>query len=376
MPRGAEWVTLGDEVVAAYVDEVVRLSLVADRDVRLAYTPLHGVGRDTLRRVLARAGFAAPAVVAEQAEPDPAFPTVEVPNPEEPGAVDRLLALADATGADVGLANDPDADRLAVVAGGRLLRGDEVGALLAEHVLTHTSGPDRLVVTTVVSSSLLSRIAATHGVRYAETLTGFKWIVRAGGPGDRFVFGYEEALGYCIGGWSGDGPPVRDKDGIAAALSVAELVASLRRAGRTVDDALDDLARRHGLHLTDQWSLRLARPGQAATAIATLRADPPVDLAGHRVTAVEDLASGHGGLPATDALRLRVGDRARVVIRASGTEPKLKAYLEVVTPVTETVARARALAGADLGALRDAVAATVAATLPAGTVPTRDPRRP
>ncbi|MFL6138192.1 MAG: phospho-sugar mutase [Frankiaceae bacterium] len=364
LPRSDGWTTLDDGILDDYLDAVTALSLVPARDVSIAYTPLHGVGGAVAVEALRRAGFPAPAVVAEQAEPDPDFPTVAFPNPEEPGAMDLALARGRASGADVVIANDPDADRCAVAVDGRLLRGDEVGALLADHVLRRTSGDDRLVVTTVVSSTMLRRIAAAHGAHYAETLTGFKWIMRApdAHPGTRLVLGYEEALGYCIGAVHPDRPlPVRDKDGISAALAVAELVADLRRDGRTLLDRLDELAREHGVHGTDQWSVRVADLRLISDAMAALRADPPERLGGLPVTRTVDLLEpGNGsGLPASDVLTYWLGadEEARVVVRPSGTEPKLKAYLEVVVPVTASLPAARAAASERLAAITADLAA-------------------
>jgi phosphomannomutase len=286
--------------------------------------------------------------VAEQFTPDPDFPTVSFPNPEEPGAMDLALALG--KDRDLVIANDPDADRCAVAAGGRMLTGDEIGGLLAEHVLRHTSGADRLVATTIVSSSLLSKIAEAYGVRYAETLTGFKWIMKAGTDRDRLVYGYEEALGYCVGG--DEGVPVRDKDGIGAALTVAAMAAEA--GGRTLQDLLDDQARRYGLHATAQLSVRVEDLSLIADAMARLRASPPSSLAGRTVTSVDDLAGGLDCLPPADVLRLRLSGGGRVIVRPSGTEPKLKCYLEVVVPATGD--DARAAAAAELAALREAVA--------------------
>ncbi|MGI8698984.1 MAG: phospho-sugar mutase, partial [Mycobacteriales bacterium] len=326
---------------------VAALSLVPDRDVRVAYTPLHGVGRDVVLAAFARAGFPPPEVVAEQAEPDPDFPTLALPNPEEPGATDLLLATAARTGADLALANDPDADRLAVAVGGRLLTGDELGVLLADHVLRHTTGP-RLVVTTIVSSSLLGKLARTHGVAYAETLTGFKWIVRAADshPGSRFVFGYEEALGYVVG------DVVRDKDGISAALAVAELAAAEKATGRTLLDRLDELEAEHGVHATEQVSIRVTDLSAIAEVMAELRGRPPRTLGGSAVTDVVDLLPG-GRLPASDVLVYPLENGGRVIVRPSGTEPKLKAYLEVVVPVGEGgLAPARAQAARCMASLR------------------------
>ncbi|MFF0775323.1 phospho-sugar mutase [Nonomuraea wenchangensis] len=341
---------LGEGIVDDYLDAVAALPLGDARDLRVAYTPLHGVGAATLTGAFLAAGFPSPMSVEEQRDPDPDFPTVAFPNPEEPGAMDLAVALAAATGADLVLANDPDADRCAVgvpLPGGgcRMLTGDEVGGLLAEHVITHTTG-DRMVATTIVSSTLLGKIAAAHGVRYGETLTGFKWIIKAG-PG--LVFGYEEAIGYSVG--SDAGLPVHDKDGIGAALTVAAIAAAAKRDGRTLLDLLDDQARRYGLHATTQLSFRVAELSQIAGAMDRLRAEPPAELGGRKVLAADDLAEGAGGLPPTDGLRYRLEGDARVVVRPSGTEPKLKCYLEVVVPVTGEVTEARATATAALNAV-------------------------
>jgi phosphomannomutase len=245
------------------------------------------------------------------------------------------------------IANDPDADRCAVAVDGRLLRGDELGVLLADHVLRHRSG---LVATTIVSSSMLSRLAAAHDVPYAQTLTGFKWITRAG-PG--LVYGYEEALGYAVGP-----DVVRDKDGMSAALLVAELAAGLRAQGRTLLDRLGDLQREHGVHATDQYAVRVEDQARIAAAMARLRERPPRELAGQAVTEVRDLLAEPGDLPPADVVRL-VLDGARVVVRPSGTEPKLKAYLEAVVPVTGDLDAARATADGRLRELRAAVAETL-----------------
>jgi phosphomannomutase len=308
---------------------------------------MHGVGGATWAAAFAAAGFAAPAVVAAQAEPDPEFPTVAFPNPEEPGAMDLLLALATETGADLAIANDPDADRCAVAvpsgAGWRPLRGDELGILLADRLIER--GVPGAYATTIVSSQLLGRLCAARGVPYAETLTGFKWIVRAA---DDLAYGYEEALGYCVA------PDlVRDKDGITAALTVAELAAALKARGRTLSDRLDELAAEFGVHATDQLSARVDDLAEIGVAMDRARRQPPATLLGAPLTAVTDL------LPANDVLTFRTA-AVRVVIRPSGTEPKLKAYLEVVEPVAEgDVAAARTRAAASLRALRAEVAAAL-----------------
>ncbi|MFD7236055.1 phospho-sugar mutase [Streptomyces syringium] len=352
VPRpSAGWETLRDSVVEAYLERTdAVLTAGSPRDVRVVYTPMHGVGHDTLTAAFARAGFPAPTVVAEQAEPDPDFPTVAFPNPEEPGAMDLAFATAREAAPDIVIANDPDADRCAVavpdpdsVVGWRMLRGDEVGALLATH-LVHKKATGTFA-TTIVSSSLLSRIAAAApGAAYEETLTGFKWLARV----DGLRYAYEEALGYCV-----DPEGVRDKDGITAALLIAELAAELKASGRTLTDLLDDLAVEHGLHATDQLSVRVEDLSLIANAMRRLREQPPTTLAGLRVSSAEDLSEGSAALPPTDGLRYHLaGDAtgtvsaARVIVRPSGTEPKIKCYLEVVVPVTDasalTAARAQA----------------------------------
>ncbi len=351
---------LDDRVLEAYLEGAAGLVGDGPRDVAVVYTAMHGVGAETVRRAFATAGFAPPIEVAEQVEPDPDFPTVAFPNPEEPGALDLSLDLARSTGADLVLANDPDADRLAaavpdptVEGGWRALSGDELGALLADHLLRRAApGPDAMVVTTVVSSRLLSKLAVEAGVAYGEALTGFKWVVRAPAPGQRFLFGYEEALGYCVGSL------VRDKDGVSAALVAAEVAAELRAVGSTVVDRLDEIARVHGAHVTRQRSLRLTGSDwldRVTAAMSAVRARPPSELAGRAVTEVEDLASG-GRLPPSDVLIWTL-DGARVVVRPSGTEPKLKMYAEAVVPVEDDAATARRAASARVDEVLDATSA-------------------
>ncbi|GGZ51877.1 phosphomannomutase [Streptomyces subrutilus] len=326
------WEDLGDEVLAAYLARTdAVLTPGSPRSVRTVYTAMHGVGKDVVTAAFARHGFPEPVLVAEQAEPDPAFPTVAFPNPEEPGAMDLAFAKAAEVRPDIVIANDPDADRCAVAvpdasaaAGWRMLRGDEVGALLAAHLVA--KGATGVFAESIVSSSLLGRIAEAAGVGYEETLTGFKWIARVEG----LRYGYEEALGYCV-----DPEGVRDKDGVTAALLVAELASELKEQGRGLTDLLDDLALAHGLHATDQLSVRVSDLSVIASAMAALRAEPPVSLAGLRVVSAEDLAQGTDALPPTDGLRYHLdgAHQARVIVRPSGTEPKLKCYLEVVVPV-------------------------------------------
>ncbi|MFJ6010761.1 phospho-sugar mutase [Streptomyces sp. NPDC092952] len=323
------WEVLGEEVLDAYLARTdAVLAAGSPRTARVVYTAMHGVGTSVLTAAFARAGFPAPVLVAEQAEPDPAFPTVAFPNPEEPGAMDLAFATARRTGPDIVIANDPDADRCAVAVpdpatdgGWRMLRGDEVGALLAAHLVDR--GATGVLAESIVSSSLLGRIAEKAGLGYEETLTGFKWIARV----DDLRYGYEEALGYCV-----DPEGVRDKDGITAALLVAELASVLKERGRTLPDLLDDLALTHGLHATDQLSVRVEDLSVISDAMRRLRETPPTALAGLPVVSAEDLTRGSDRLPPTDGLRYRL-DGARVIVRPSGTEPKLKCYLEVVVPV-------------------------------------------
>ena len=377
----------GDEVARAYLNAVVAsaagpVTLRPDRtELNVVYTPMHGVAGSLMLRALRQAGFAAPHLVAAQAEPDPDFPTVAFPNPEEPGALDLALADARRLGADLVLASDPDGDRLAVAvpdpagtsisAGGsgwRVLTGDQLGALLGASLLERTAGeaeaegegegeseaeseaapPARLVASTVVSSTLLSKIAAAAGVRYAETLTGFKWIARAADrvPGARFVFGYEEALGYAVG------DVVRDKDGIGAALAMLRLAETAKSEDRSVLAVYDDLERAHGVHLTSQLTLRTADQAHVMT---QLRSTPPAAFGGEPVCDLVDLARGgtadgtRTAVPRADVLIFRLPG-ARVVLRPSGTEPKIKCYLEITEP----------LAGRSLGAAREAAAGRLA----------------
>ncbi|MCF6507946.1 phospho-sugar mutase [Blastococcus sp. MG754426] len=327
VPRSDDWLTLGDDVETDYVGAVVR-AVDPERvpaDVRsaltVAYTAMHGVGAGTTRAVFAAAGLPAPVGVPEQDAPDPAFPTVAFPNPEEPGAVDLLLALADRVRADVAIAEDPDADRCSVVVGGRQLTGDEVGALLADWLLRR--GVRGTYASSLVSGSLMHVVAEAHGVPSEETPTGFKWIMRAGSEAAPLVYGYEEALGYSVAP-----SVVRDKDGISAAAAVALLAAELKAAGRTLLDRLDELAREHGLFATGQLSVRVEDLSVISGAMARLRSAPPATLLGRPVE-FADLALGE---PPVDAVRL-LGDGVRVIVRPSGTEPKLKAYLETVVPV-------------------------------------------
>ncbi|SOD72010.1 phosphomannomutase [Jatrophihabitans sp. GAS493] len=332
LPLSQTYRVVESDVVDRYVAAVVGLIADGPRDVRIVHTAMHGVGTEVMTRVLAAAGFGDVIEVEEQTRPDPDFPTVAFPNPEEPGALDLALATAKSTGADVVIANDPDADRCGVAAvfadGWRMLRGDEVGVLLADALIR--KGVVGTYATTIVSSSLLSVLAADAGVGYAETLTGFKWLSRAAPD---LAFAYEEALGYAVAPGL-----VRDKDGVSAGLLVAELAASLAAAGSSLAGRLDELAEKYGLFATDQLSYRVEDLSMITDAMARLRAHPPTSLLGSAVS-VEEL------LPATDGVRLRWAS-GRVVVRPSGTEPKLKAYLEVVVTAAsaeESAATARGL---------------------------------
>ncbi|HZN17785.1 MAG TPA: phospho-sugar mutase [Micromonosporaceae bacterium] len=351
VPLGPPGEVLDESVVRSYVDHaVVVVDRDGPRDLLVAYTPLHGVGGEVLAQAMAGAGFAAPAVVAEQAAPDPDFPTVTFPNPEEPGAMDRLVDLARRIGADLAVANDPDGDRCAVAVpdpaapgGWRMLRGDELGVLLADHLMRR--GVRGRYATTVVSSTLLRTLCTARRLPYGETLTGFKWIVRAGAD---LAYGYEEALGYCVAPGH-----VRDKDGITATLLVCELAAGLRAELRSLPDRLDELAAEFGVHLTDQLSVRVDDLAEIGQAMEHIRSRPPAALLDEPVVAISDR------LPEADVFALRT-QSARVVVRPSGTEPKLKAYLEVVEPVPDgDVTAARERAAASVRALRTETAAAL-----------------
>jgi phosphomannomutase len=352
MPRSDAYEVLGDDVAHAYVDAVVALPGDGPRDVVAVYTPMHGVGRDTLVEAVSRAGFPPLHVVREQADPDPDFPTVAFPNPEEPGAMDLALKLASEVGADVIVANDPDADRCAVgVREGesyRMLTGDQVGALLADFLLRR--GVEGTYGSSIVSSDLLGRQAAAFDQPWEQTLTGFKWL----GKIPTLVFGYEEALGYSVA------PDIaRDKDGVSAIITVLELAAELKADGRTLLDRLDDIYREHGLHGTGQLSVRVDDLSIIARAMDVLRTSPPTVLAGLAVTSVDDLAEGYRGLPSTDGVRLGLDGGARIIARPSGTEPKLKCYIEVVVEVTDSIETARQTADEQIAGIKADLAETL-----------------
>ena len=355
LPHGDEWETLGDDVVASYVARATTLLEPGPpASVRIAYTAMHGVGGQVFVRVLREAGFAAPRVVAEQFAPDGAFPTVAFPNPEEPGAMDLAIATAAESDVDLIIAHDPDADRCAVGVptpdGWRMLTGDEVGTLLGWWIASGNRRVARrgVLAESIVSSSLLAEIAADFHLAYAQTLTGFKWIARV----PDLMFGYEEALGYCV-----DPNGVRDKDGITAALMIVEMATRMLYKGRTLTDVLDDIALQHGVYATSQVSVRVSDLSRIAEVMAALRTTPPTSVAGVPVASFEDLEEGADGLPPTDGLRFTLASGARIIVRPSGTEPKVKCYLQSVVPVVhDDLIAARAQAGSELRAMAADVA--------------------
>lgn len=349
LPRSDEHRVLGEELLDAYIDETAGLVPSASpRELSWVHTAMHGVGAHAMRRLSAAAGFATPTEVAEQAEPDPTFPTVAFPNPEEAGAIDLALARAAEVGADVVIANDPDADRCAVAAvvdgGWRMLTGDELGLLLGDHMVTR--GAPGVLANSVVSSRGLAKLAQLRDRRHVTTLTGFKWIGRV----PDLAFGYEEAIGYCC-----DSARVPDKDGLSAALMVLELAATLKARGLTLADRLDELAAELGLFATAQLSLRFDDLSLISAAVDRLRQAPPATLLGVPVV-FKDLAEGSPDLPPTNAVML-VSDAVRVIVRPSGTEPKLKCYLEVCLPKdrTQIGSAARFAAATRLTTLREQV---------------------
>ncbi|MDN5962983.1 MAG: phospho-sugar mutase [Actinomyces sp.] len=355
------WEVLGEDILEAYIDRAVSLVPAGAKDLRVVLTSMHGVGGAPALEALHRAGFSDVHVVAEQQEPDPDFPTVRFPNPEEPGALDLSMELARRVDADIILANDPDADRCSaavpdptVDGGWRQLSGDEVGDVLGLQAAREHRGEGSgegvsargaILANSIVSSRLLGRIAATHGVGHRNTLTGFKWISRVEG----LVFGYEEALGYCV-----DPDHVRDKDGISACLKLATLAWQRKEAGESLLGVLDELAVEYGLHATSPLTIRVEDLSLIATGMANLRAHGVPSLAGSEVVETVDLSLGSPELPPTDGLSFRTAADDRVVARPSGTEPKLKCYCEVIVPVRGgDVAAARVEAAARLEAVKD-----------------------
>ncbi|NUU04807.1 phospho-sugar mutase [Leifsonia sp. C5G2] len=360
LPRSDRYEVASDDLEQAYIDATVAVaSTGARRDaVSFVYTAMHGVGWRTAREVFARAGFAEPVPVAAQIDPDPAFPTVAFPNPEEPGAMDLAFETARAAGAELIVANDPDADRLAVAIpdpstgdGYRRLSGNEVGALLGWRAAELASaeaderGPVGTLACSIVSSPALSAVARAYKLDFADTLTGFKWVSRA--PG--LIYGYEEALGYLV-----NPDTVRDKDGISAAVAFLDLANDLAADGVTVARQLDRFAERFGYFASDQISLRVTDLSRIGEIMAALRATPPSHLGEVRVTQIDDLRDGFGSLPPSDVLRILLEDGSRVMVRPSGTEPKLKIYIDASSDEGSVEDR-RATATARVAALAEAM---------------------
>ena len=328
-PRGKEWTVLGEEIIEKYIDRTASLA-TKPGSLRIVYTAMHGVGTETLQRVFQKAGFASPILVEAQAAPDPDFPTVAFPNPEEPGAIDLALETARSFDADLVIANDPDADRCAAavkdpVTGWRMLRGDELGAILGESIARKTS--TGIFANSIVSSSILKKIAEHYQLDFKETLTGFKWLAKIKG----LTFGYEEALGYAV-----DAKTVNDKDGISAAITLAQIATDLAADGKTLLDLLDEIWARHGFHATEQISIRLSDLSKVGVILGGLRNNPPKNIAGRAVTSIDDLAAPKDGLPPTDGLRIWLDGGVRIIIRPSGTEAKMKCYIEVIEKDSKT----------------------------------------
>lgn len=350
---------VAEKVLDAYREHFVgRFRVAGGSGLRITYTPLHGVGGEIMTALFEGAGFRSVAVVERQFAPDGRFPTLPFPNPEEPGALDLAMSRASETSSSLVIANDPDADRLGVAVrddgGWRTLRGDEIGWLLASALLEGMTDERDVVATTIVSSTMLEEMAKSANVRFVATLTGFKWISRAAGDGV-LRFGYEEALGFAVD------PLVGDKDGMSAALAICHLAHELSRQGKSLLDRLDEIERRFGVHAGGQLSLRAEGPTGAVAirgVVERLRADPPSTLGGLAVSEFVDLAKGWNGLSPTDGVLFQLGSLGRVVVRPSGTEPKLKAYMEIKARPDEAVplSQHRAVAATQLGAVRDDLA--------------------
>jgi phosphomannomutase len=328
LPRGDKWTVLGEDVITEYIQRTIKLA-PRPGDIKIVYTAMHGVGTETVQRVFNHAGFATLILVDEQCTPDPDFPTVAFPNPEEPGAIDLALAKARDFGADLVIANDPDADRCAAAindpkVGWRMLRGDELGVIFGEWIAR--TKPAGTMGNSIVSSSALRKIAAHYGVDFKEVLTGFKWLAKI----EDLAYGYEEAIGYAV-----DSETVNDKDGVSAALFLAQIAMDLKRDGLSLADLLDEVWARHGFHGTEQISIRVSDMGAITRLLATLRSNPPQEIAGRAVEAIDDLAAPTDGLPPTDGLRIWLAGGIRAIIRPSGTEAKMKCYLEVITKTAE-----------------------------------------
>ena len=331
-PRGSSWIDLDDSVFDDYVNRTAKIGKTPGR-LKIVYTAMHGVGKETVEAVFERAGFERPILVEEQAEPDPDFPTVAFPNPEEPGAIDLSIAKARAVDADLVIANDPDADRCAAAIkdqrdprGWRMLRGDEIGILLGDWIARNNPGN---YGNSIVSSSGLSKICKHYGRNFRETLTGFKYLAQI----PNLAFAYEEAIGYSV-----DSATVADKDGVSAAIALAQLASELASNGLTIQDRLNEIWGIIGFHATEQISIRVGNIKLVSKVLEKLRIAPPKEIAGFPVTKIDDLAKPTNDLPPTDGLRVWLGD-IRVIIRPSGTEAKLKCYIEVISSSEEEAAK-------------------------------------
>ena len=328
LPRGDRWTVLGEEVITEYIQRTIKLA-PRPGDIKVVYTAMHGVGTEVVQRVFNHAGFATLILVDEQCTPDPDFPTVAFPNPEEPGAIDLALAKARDFGADLVIANDPDADRCAAAindpkVGWRMLRGDELGVIFGEWIAR--TKPSGTMGNSIVSSSALRKIAAHYGVDFKEVLTGFKWLAKI----ENLAYGYEEAIGYAV-----DSETVNDKDGVSAALFLTQIAMDLKRDGLTLSNLLDDIWERHGFHGTEQISIRVSDMSAITRLLAALRTNPPTEIAGRKVDSIDDLAAPKDGLPPTDGLRIWLAGGIRIIVRPSGTEAKMKCYIEVITKSSE-----------------------------------------
>jgi phosphomannomutase len=327
-PRDTKWTVLNEDVVEEYINRTAALA-PRPSDIKIVYTAMHGVGTETVKRVFAKAGFRNLITVDEQCTPDPDFPTVAFPNPEEPGAIDLALLKARAESADLVIANDPDADRCAAaindpVLGWRMLRGDELGVIFGEWIAR--TKPTGTFGNSIVSSSALRKICSHYGVNFQEVLTGFKWLAKI----EDLAYGYEEAIGYAV-----DSETVNDKDGISAAIFLAQVVTDLARDGYTLTDLLNEIWTRHGFHGTEQISIRVSDMSSISRLLETLRHSPPQEIAGRNVKSIDDLAAPKDGLPPTDGLRIWLDGDIRIIVRPSGTEAKMKCYIEVITATSE-----------------------------------------
>ena len=346
LPRADGWEVLDESFVDAYVNATAAL-VKKTGELKIVYTAMHGVGTETLTKVFTKAGFPAPILVTAQAEPDPDFSTVAFPNPEEPGAIDLALETARQNDADLVIANDPDADRCAVAIkdgakGWRMLRGDEVGALLGEYIARNNPASNSIMANSIVSSSILGKIAKHYGINFQETLTGFKWLAKL----PNLCFAYEEALGYAV-----DAKSVNDKDGISAALLMAQLATELANEGKTIVDMLDEIWARHGYHATRQISVRTSSIEQIDGILGKFRNHTPSEVAGFKLLQFDDLEAPKDHLPPTNGVRMFLEGGTRIIIRPSGTEPKIKCYIEVVTH--GVVAEAKSQAELNMNAIEE-----------------------